>query len=755
MDYGFIPNLHVILLGDSQRAGAYLPYGKQLVRQLLASRQPYGKRVSAPDADVFVEAWISGDHRWIRIVAGGCPRILMDSGAVGLQNIGLHNPALSGQDGTMHYNAAIRAYATNKTLLGVLRPPNVSSTPTVELDASKAFSAAVDEDGAREVESETALAYKKYCAATIPPSIFTGKLRLYFQAKYGSRLAEWAFKANTANAPPSLDLDTTLDGDLFTFQMHSSHTGIFTDGEKRHWLVQIGVRGSSAAPGTINVFPLRASECVEKLRAILLDDETSADDKERTEAYILSQSYPNPAFCISKSLALPTVSPLGYGWHFNWSGTAADIVHVDTISTGGSTYKHRSTHYRINIKRHDEYVDDTTNTALENEERRWAFTLEQVEQQEWKNYKWQHVIAFPDWSEQKLMVFGALLGNRYGNAAPIYCFYTRDELQVVRYTCTGGGSDVYRSRVSSPASAYGVLGWVTCTPPVADPTALGMGGIAYGDLVRTGAPVVGSFELGGVGVSGSQEAYSGTMVEYSEKTRTYADFFYHEYAPYALEVDVGDAAESMETLGSGECAITKWDWTSSGHAQTSIGPGYHEYTGWIQAEYTKSSFTRSFAEACRLLTVIPFGDAEAVYLWGDKQTTIQDSGTTYLHRLNLQNLIYVHKIGGAEVAVSYNYNDPNDGGSPSTLDSYPYSDSSGSVVQLGAYLITGYGVQTFTPTNVVSAFFAGEPNTHVAQQFWTRTSAGLYRDTDGDGTDLTGGYDAALTNKPYVFVGWA
>jgi hypothetical protein len=64
-------------------------------------------------------------------------------------------------------------------------------------------------------------------------------------------------------------------------------------------------------------------------------------------------------------------------------------------------------------------------------------------------------------------------------------------------------------------------------------------------------------------------------------------------------------------------------------------------------------------------------------------------------------------------------------------------------------------VQDFTPSSVVSAFFAGEPVTHVSQQFWTRTSAGLYRDTDGDGTNLTGGYDAALTDKPYVFTGWA
>lgn len=755
MDHGFIPNLHVILLGDSQRAGAYLPYGKQLVRQLLASRQPYGKRVVAPKEGVLVEAWISGEHRWVRITAGGCPQIFMDSGAVGLQNIGLHNPTLTGQDGTLHYNTALRAYVPEEKLLGAIRPPSTGSDPSVELDASLAFAAAVGDEGNREEDSETALAYKKYCASRIPPSIFTGKLRFYFQAKYGSRLAEWKFAANTANAPPSLDWLTKLEGEDFTFQFHSAHTGIFTDARKRHWLVQLGVKGASATANMANVFLMKTTPCVEKLRAVLLDLAVSSEDKERVEAYILSQSAPDPAFCISKSVSIPLSASFGYGWHFNWSGTAADIVHVETISTGGSTYKHRSTHYRIGIQYNEAAVDDPSNTALENEDRRWSFSLEQVEQKEWKNYKWQHVIAHPDWSEQKLMIFGALLGARYGDGAPLYCYYNRDALKVVRYSCNGGGSTTYRSRSSTPAEAYGVLGWVTCTPPVVDPTALGLNGITYGDYVRSGEPVVAGFSADGTDIVGSQEAYSGTIVAYSDKVRTYADFFYNEYAPYAFDVDVGDAAAAPLVYGSGDCALTKWSWTSGGHTQAAIGPGYHEYTGWVQVEYNKTEYTRAFAETCRMLFVVPFGDAEAVYLWGDKQTTIQDSGTTYEQRLNVQELVGIHKIGGAEVAIAYNYYDPNDGGSPSTLDSYSYSADSDSVAQLGSKFLSGYGTQDFTPSSVVSAFFAGEPATHVSQQFWTRTSAGLYRDTDGDGTNLTGGYDAALTDKPYVFTGWA
>ena len=92
MDHGFIPNLHVILLGDSQRAGAYLPYGKHLVRQILASRQPYGKRVARPGSGILVEAWVNGEHRWVRITAEPPCELFLESGYVEPGDIGLSSP---------------------------------------------------------------------------------------------------------------------------------------------------------------------------------------------------------------------------------------------------------------------------------------------------------------------------------------------------------------------------------------------------------------------------------------------------------------------------------------------------------------------------------------------------------------------------------------------------------------------------------------------------------------------------------------
>lgn len=753
MDHGFIPNLHVILLGDSQRAGAYLPYGKHLVRQLLASRQPYGKRVGRPGSGILVEAWVSGDHRWVRITAEECGPFLMESGIVGLQNIGFLYTHLN--DGLMHYNPQIRTYGADKKLLGKLNKlPGLASTVTSELQATPAMSAELDEEGNRDPSSEATLGMKKYCAGTIPPSIFTGKLRLYFQAQYGRKLASWDFSPNTANQPPSLDWTTRKDAGDYTFQFHSSRTGIFTDSAKRHWLVQLGVKGSSATTDQANVFKMVAHPCAERLRPLLLDPDVSDDDKGRVEAYILAASYPDPDFCVSKSVSIPLNYSLGYGWHFNWSGTAADIVQIEAISTGGSSYKHRSTHYRINIARHDEYVDDPTNTAFENEERRWTFTLEQVEQKEWKNGKWFEVIAFPDWGVNQLEIFGTQYGAQFGDAAPIYCFYVRDDLKIVRYSQSGGGATVYNKIISEPSLAYGALGWVTCSPPLSAPVVLGLAGCKYGGLTRIGTPVVTQFFVDDTAVTGGNETYSGVITEFSQKTRTNVDGYYG--AAYGTtDADVGDAEVQLTTLGTGACQVSRWDYSSSGHGTVHVGPGDIALSSGITVTYTHKEYLYYYAQTTRLLCVIPFADSEAVYLYGNKHEVTTESGTTRQKMHSLGTLVKAVSLDGTEVATAYNYYGVEDAGAPLVLSTAAHEVGTDTNTQVGAYFVSGGGVQSFTPVEVIASFFAGGPITHVAQTFWTRTSAGLYRDTDGAGVALTGGYDALLDSKPYVFTGWA
>lgn len=765
MDYGYIPNLHVILLGDSQRAGAYLPYGKQLVRQLLASRQPYGKRVVSPEEGILAEAWISGDHRWVRITAGGCPPFFMESGIIGLQDIGLGNPGLFGNDGIVHYNTAIRTYAEDKRLLGTLsKPPALTSKPTVEKDATPAMKATLDGDGNRDESSETTLAYKKLCASRVPPSVFTGKLRLYFQAKYGAKLAKWQFSMDIANAPPSLDWrfgesDSYPSGG--TFQFHSAHTGIYTDDDKRHWLVQLGVKTSTATPSVANVFKLSASPCAEKLRPLLLDPDVSEADKERIEAYILADSYPDPDFCISKAVTLPTSWSLGYGWHFNWDGDKADIVGIETLGSG-STTRHKSTHYRVNIVRDATKVDDPTNTPLENETRRWEFSLETVEVAEWKNYKWFNVIAYPDWSESKLQIFGDIDGDVFGDA-PVYCFYTRNDLKVVRFGATGGQAQTIYQSVSEPSYFVGNRG-----PEVGPP--FGFPCVAYGmtcgyeggrgELRRwdTAVPSY-SFSCGDVEVSGVESTYTYDYLITSSKTRA-------GYGVRYAGTDnwIGGGVTAPQPSGRPNIITDPQFGCFSSQVNNMV-----DVTGYLIVQgmetkciYDVTNGSGTHTETVKLLTVIPFADAEAVYLWGQKNTRDVESGSveTLLETSGIWGGGHLQTTAFSPVPAAPEIWLENENVYPNTGVVTGTSSQSRDDLVVGAmesYVVSNNGASTFDPgmAAVVSAFFAGEPETHVEQTFWTRTSAGLYKDVDGAGTGLTGGYDTALNSKPWVFSGWA
>ena len=743
--FGFIPNLHITLLGDEIRAGTYVPYGKQLVRQLLLNDRYSNKRSISPADGVLVEAWVSGEHRWIRITVIGCKAIFMDSGVVDLHNIGWANPELTGMDGTLHYSTAIKSYVAQNQLLGKIKPPSISCSPSIELRSTPAFAAELTETGARDPNSESLLAVKKAIVGRVPASIFTGKLRLYFQAHYGKKLADWKFQINSANQPPSLDLSMrTSSGDDVIFQFHSAHTGIVTDRLKRHWLVQFGIKGAYASADKVHLFLMRAPACVEQLRAKLLPSSTLSDaDKERVETYLLSQSYPDWDFCIPLACSIPANWNLGYGWHFNWDGNRADIVSIGTTYLGGVAYKHTSTHYRITIERNASYVDDPTNTELQNEARRWKATLETIETQDWKNSKWGQVIASPDWESGALAVFGQMWGDRYGTAAPIYCFYTRNDLKVVRFTHTGGTAGWDYMMSSSPAYFHGNYSYGSGQSTIfaCSGTTIGFEGAQAEWRARAASPISTSFSVEGASVSSSEDGYSFKKVNISGKSLTGNNAWYSwTYAPVGMNVSSG--VQTVTSSSQYGCPLTFSD-IPTVHA----APGDFRASFSVELAYNATFTEATHVEASNKLVVIPFGDAEAAYIWGNK--THLDTGltntTSYLDNANTNHIRLVQCLQGGEWTAEVNAytNFPGSGVTP-------YSNSSSSI--LGSYLVSNAGVMSDVPMAVKADFFAGEPNTLVSEQFWTTTSAGTDASIKGSGVPLTDGYNSNLYG---TFIGWA
>lgn len=661
--------------------------------------------------------------------------LFMDSGLVDFGSIGYASPELLGRDGVTHYGTKEQVALER---LGDYTATGVGMTQDGAV--TRAFKATVDSAGLR--TNEASLAAKKLCAVRAPASIFTGKLRLYFQAQYGAKLAAWRFRANVANAPPSLDRDATANGETITFQFHSVHTGIYTDTDKQHWLVQLGVKGAFSTPNTVNIFRMKAGTCAEAQRKKLKDLTISSVNRERIEAYILSQSFPEWDFCISIPCSIPINQGLGYGWHFNWSGGKADIVGVETINTGGETYKHKSTHYRINITRSETHADDSTNTALGNEGLRWSAALETVQVAEWKNSKWQQVIATPEWSDHTLSVFGTLWGDRFGDGAPIYVFYTRDKLNVVRFSLNGGDSVAIYEVKSSP-SYFGGNRYSEGVP-IGAPCSLSTCGLEGGTSelsTRNSRMLSSSFTCEDAGVSATSDSYTYTRITQSEKsiTGTYSYGGGSIGGGESVNLPAGCPTVTTSTYG---CVAS-----STPNYTLLVGPASYSL-GVYYLSFSRQSVSGTHGEGFKTLCVIPLGDAEAVYLWGDKTTLDDDSGTT-----TQTNGLYSSYGGWTAVqgASTITYGAIYDGwaGGSST----PVSNNTSQTTLLSAHFVSNAGTLPFTPEFSLSEFFAGEAGGGVVHQsWWTRTSAGKDPSTDGNGVDLTGGY---LPHDGNIFIGWS
>lgn len=743
--YGFIPNLHIKLSGDSKRAGSYVPFGMEQVRKLLRLGQFSVQNNLVLNDGTTVHSKIVGDQQFLHIESPWPCELYLESGIVHVGSVGPSNPAFN-DDGKLYLNPALETIPELNGLLTL--PLGTEATPTpVSGDTAESFKkkSETDEHGNVTVDQDSLseLQRKKITVATIPPSLFTGKTRLYVQALYGRRLKHFKkWSMNLAFQPPALRYES---GD--TIVDISTNTGIFTTEDYRYFLLT--VEGGSNQSVAVREL-VAESECVERARAWLVANKDKLTEQKKTalEAYILSGSYPSGEITFKLDAVITTNWQMGYGWHFNWSGTACDIVDVETINTGGSTYKHKSTHYRMEFVRDKGKVIPVSEpplTPVQQERMRWAAIKQTtVETAEWKNYKWQHVIAFPDWSEQKLQIFGQQLGTRFGDNAPVYCFYNRDALKVVRYTCQGAASIVEYMCESDPPYYYGVFGWGVA--PTGRPCGGGVVGTEPGRSElrqRTSTDLSVAIGVDGVSIGETDASYTYSLLAKSEKTRTYADSWYSSFSVGSGGFTVESGRALLDVVNQYGCVNAPGGFEGS---TTLPGPDTASASSYISTTWTDTDATGSKSELTLTLIVVPFGDAEAAYLWGRKDTVVSESGTIKGNSPTGSQPLSITKGWGSGIeAVRHLFSDITMGGVTGSHSVYEAD-----YAPLGAKFISGYGIQDFVPSSVVSAFFAGEPATHVAQQFWTVTSAGL-RDTDGDGTDLTGGYPQG----GHVFVGYA
>ncbi len=697
------------------------------------------QRTGADGVVTHVKTRAGHPHFWSEEVESKASEVFslyMDSGAVDLLSISPYDPR-SQLAAPLYYSFKQHAAYSAKELLGKIKPPSVTNnTPPPDGSAGDSFTP----------EEGSDLLGKKDCAAKAPPSLFTGKSRMYAQAQLGAPLNKWKWTLDLPlGSAPQWRHDNGFAFDI--------NTGVYTDANSAHWLVQI--RGDG-----VIVTKLVPSAAAKPLVKTVAAAPTSLE-KDKIEAYILAHSTPSTTEVFALTISgLPPPYMLGYGWKFNWDGSAADIIkHVE-----GSP-QHSSTHYRLSINRN-------TGAGFSSEVSRWTFDLSVVEGPVyWHNYKYDDVICAPDWITNTLYKFGTVFGGHIGNA-PLYCFYKEGGgLEVIRYSGSGGESNIMRSGISEPPCWTWRFDWTADTAASTfglENGTLGLGG-GYGERrLRTNNPTVTGFSSSsGPDCVRSVQSYTYSSHLISAKTpngndsgNIGANVAYHCYEEEGVIINTGDAVTYTTT--DGVMVYTSGS-TSIVNTGAYVGYAYGSYIPYLfGADVSREDYAGTHTEAKPALIVIPFHDAEAVYMYAHFNTYENAEGhggaiSGYTHSGGVfQGVVYnFFSIPGSDPVEFWSF--PNKylrGGGATHQPGTPSSDLPPKVenkdTQLVSSVITRSGVFDFASPISLTVFF-GESD-FVEQTFHTRSA--IHGPMYGFGAKNPDGITHHFDDPP-PFIGWA
>jgi len=186
---------------------------------------------------------------------------------------------------------------------------------------------------------------RKVCQMLVKPSVFTGKLRLFVQALYGSARDDYyTFEEIPFIEKPLYVGDIELQYNYIYGSAGSGTHGIYTNEYLDYYLIHI-------KPSTISVRRMTPKGdgkwILQNLRRQVEKGSISDEDREKVEAYLLSTCEIDLHEEIFKGFEPLDGLPIHFGWHFNWQGSQADIVLITRKPQ--ETDLLYATHYRFTI----------------------------------------------------------------------------------------------------------------------------------------------------------------------------------------------------------------------------------------------------------------------------------------------------------------------------------------------------------------------------------------------------------------------
>jgi hypothetical protein len=751
---------HRLIRGGEQ----WLPFARSRIKALKATGQPYASQKFDIDGTL-ISVSIEPGHEYIDISGGGKCTFKMDSGVIEVRNVNPEN-SLSYEAGTYYDTARTSAYNTAFTTLsddGKWLTKPTSSTDngfsgqlSGDVTYSKGFRGAIpanrippasfaplklkekNEDGTDKYEAQDgALVAKKISAAKFPASCWTGRMRLYVQAMYGRPLYKYA-----------KDGEGTQDESCAAWEGESPGLSIKGYAEKKdappgsaivdasagvillddgtHWLVAVETK-------RLRFYPLRGSKCAESARKVL--GQLSETERGHLEAYILSTCRPVISeMQIVSYEAGEFTSSMGYGYHWNWSGSAADIViNIEEVQSG-LNMRLASTHWRIT----------PTSAKTSAGKRVWSAEAKIVEGPVvWTVLRSVWSVHYPVWGVAK---GSAKLFPRYSILAstadaPFYVFYKGDDLQVCRYSrksvpagpvrrdgTTWGGQKCSPSYFVCEGDRPSYYNWTDA-------------GSAYSDV---------TFQIGGTKYSTVPYGLtaSGTRGEFSGGS---APAPHDEALVFATGPFVNILTDSVQP-------VPNLGYPTAYRTEYLLGPA--QYTqGWI-GDIVMDTITSSISESSMgyAMVIIPFYDAEAIYYHNWEHQDRISTGRQKTHLTSKSNAVFSYAYRGGvrtDTYLSYVFGPSGPNTIVHSVTSEPDStdvikDSTKQVLHCGGGELTTlsmYGsVNDFTNLNedIAPAYFT------------TRTSAAGGSDATVFADFINPPKNTTLTNPTLpVIVGWA
>lgn len=204
-------------------------------------------------------------------------------------------------------------------------------------------SVADEADAATKAEDGPNTMMKKLIVGMFPPSVFTGKMRLFMQAQYGALQELFPLSVEVLGESALLFYQNGADRLQLGFWGHLT-PGIFTAPDGTYWLINI------TSGATVSYYPITHNPEVDALVTTLRTGGMSDDERAKVEAYVFAHSKID---IVSRKVigSVPTAigAPMAYGWKFSRSGERAGIILHEGLNPGTTTERWKSRTVMLNF----------------------------------------------------------------------------------------------------------------------------------------------------------------------------------------------------------------------------------------------------------------------------------------------------------------------------------------------------------------------------------------------------------------------